>query len=127
VLRVPVCVPFPKKTTSLKNFYSHFADFFTLKGVRGSLGTRMINQSGAQETKMSKLLNFEEFKAKIGSICRTTIWKLEKDGLFPKRRALTDKIVRWDESEIDAWIQSRDKNAGFMPDIRRKQKGCPPK
>ena len=76
---------------------------------------------------MSKLLNFEEVQAKIGGICRTTISKLEKDGVFPKRRALTDKIVRWDESEIDAWIQSRGKRAGFKPDISRKPKGCLPK
>ena len=75
---------------------------------------------------MSKLLKFEDIQAKIG-VCRATIWKLEKAGLFPKRRALTEKLVRWDESEIDAWIQSREKKPGFMPNIRRKSKDCQPK
>jgi len=78
------------------------------------------DKSGASGGEMSKLLRLEAVQAKIGGLCRTTIWKLEKDGLFPKRRALTKKIVGWDESEIDAWIQSRDQRAGFMPDIRRK-------
>ena len=71
---------------------------------------------------MSKLLKLEEVQAKIGCIGRTTIWKLEKDGLFPKRRALTKKLVRWEESEIDEWIKARDKSAGFMPEISRKTK-----
>jgi prophage regulatory protein len=76
---------------------------------------------------MSKLIRIEEVQAKIGGICRTTIWKLEKNGLFPKRRMITPKAVGWDESEIDAWIQSRNKKAVSTPDIRRKPKGCPPK
>ena len=82
------------------------------------------NQPGATLTgeKMSKLIRLEDVQAKIGGICRTTIWNLEKKGQFPKRRMITPKIVVWDESEIDAWIQSRGKNAGLTPDISRKTK-----
>jgi prophage regulatory protein len=73
---------------------------------------------------VSKLIRIEDVQAKIGGICRTTIWKLEKNGLFPKRRMITPKNVVWDESEIDAWIQSRNKKAVSTPDISRQTKGC---
>ena len=76
---------------------------------------------------MAKLLRLEDVQEKIGGLCRTTIWKLEKDGLFPKRRSLTKKNVRWDESEIDAWIKSRARGAGLKPDIRHTAKSCLPK
>lgn len=56
---------------------------------------------------MANLLRFPEVKVKSGGLSRTTIWRLERAGLFPKRRLLTDKIVAWDESEIDEWIASR--------------------
>ena len=72
---------------------------------------------------MAKILRLEAVQAKVGGLCRTTIWKLEKKGLFPKRRALTDKIVGWDEKEINEWIKSRDLKAGFTPNICRKVKG----
>jgi len=76
---------------------------------------------------MAKILRLEAVQAKICGLCRTAIWKLERDGLFPKRRALTKKIVGWDESEIDVWIQSSDQKAGFMSNIHRKAKGRQPK
>jgi len=76
---------------------------------------------------MARILRFEAVQAKVGGLCRTTIWKLEKKGQFPKRRALTSKIVGWDEKEINEWIRSRDPKAGFTPNIRRKAKGQKPK
>ena len=36
----------------------------------------------------------------------TTIWRREKQGKFPKRIQITDKIVVWDEGEISAYQQS---------------------
>ena len=76
---------------------------------------------------MARILRLEAVQAKIGGLCRTTIWKLEKEGQFPKRRALTTKIVGWDEKEINEWIKSRDPQAGFTPNIHRKPKGNKPK
>ena len=63
---------------------------------------------------MSKLLRYPAVKAKIGGLSRTTIWRLEHSGCFPRRRIVTPKIVVWDEAEIDIWIQSRDKGYGYV-------------
>lgn len=38
---------------------------------------------------------------------RTTLWRWEKDGVFPRRRRLSPSIVGWLESEVDAWLASR--------------------
>ena len=64
---------------------------------------------------MAKLLRFPGVQIKTGGLSRTTIWRLERDGLFPKRRLLTGKIVAWDEAEIDDWIKSRNQEFGPAP------------
>jgi len=38
---------------------------------------------------------------------RTTIWRLEKEGKFPKRRQIGNHAVGWIESEVLAWIAAR--------------------
>jgi prophage regulatory protein len=38
---------------------------------------------------------------------RTTVWRLEKAGQFPRRRQIGSGIVGWLESEIDDFIRSR--------------------
>ena len=64
---------------------------------------------------MAKLLRFPGVQIKTGGLSRTTIWSLERDGLFPRRRLLTGKIVAWDEAEIDDWIKSRSQEFGPAP------------
>ena len=64
---------------------------------------------------MAKLLRFPGVQVKTGGLSRTTIWRLERDGLFPKRRLLTGKIVAGDEAEIDDWITSRSQEFGPAP------------
>ena len=72
-----------------------------------------------QEASMSKLLRFPAVHAKTGGLCRTTIWRLEQEGLFPKRRKVGPKFVVWDEKEIDDWIISREKGCGMIPGTRK--------
>ena len=40
-------------------------------------------------------------------LSRTSVWRLEKAGTFPKRRPITGTTVAWLESEIDGWILDR--------------------
>ena len=64
---------------------------------------------------MPRLLRFPGVQVKTGGLSRTTIWRLERDGLFPRRRLVTGKIVAWDEAEVDEWIKSRSKEFGPVP------------
>jgi prophage regulatory protein len=38
---------------------------------------------------------------------RTSIWRMERDGEFPRRRQIGGGIVGWIESEVDEWIRTR--------------------
>ena len=50
-----------------------------------------------------RALNYHELKKKTG-LARSTVFTLEKDGKFPKRRKFGKSGTRWIESEVDAWI-----------------------
>lgn len=51
-----------------------------------------------------RLLALPEIK-RLTSLGRTSIWRLEKDGAFPKGMRLTPRCVRWRESEVLQWMQ----------------------
>lgn len=40
-------------------------------------------------------------------LSRTTIWRLERSGLFPKRIQLTANRIGWDVEDVQRWIASR--------------------
>ena len=44
----------------------------------------------------------------LSGLSRTTRWRLEALGEFPKRRQLASNSVGWIESEVLAWIESRE-------------------
>ncbi len=54
----------------------------------------------------SKVINTKELLALTG-LSRSTIWRLEKEVLFPGRRSLSGKRVGWIRSEVEAWIETR--------------------
>ena len=42
-------------------------------------------------------------------LSRSTIWRLEREGLFPLRRKISKKATAWLEEEIRDWIATRQK------------------
>ena len=56
------------------------------------------------EQKTFKFLREAQVAALTG-LSKTTRWRLEKQGLFPKKRQLSMKAVGWLASEIEDWIQ----------------------
>jgi prophage regulatory protein len=43
----------------------------------------------------------------LTGLSRMTIYRLERDGKFPKRRRLSQNSVAWLESDIAAWADTR--------------------
>ncbi len=41
------------------------------------------------------------------SLSRTTLWRLEKEGLFPSRIQVSPRRVAWSEAEVTDWLKSR--------------------
>ena len=53
-----------------------------------------------------RLLRFKELKNIVG-LGRTTIWRLEHRGEFPRRRQISHNAVAWLEDEVEEWVKTR--------------------
>jgi prophage regulatory protein len=58
----------------------------------------------------------------------TTIWQMEQRGEFPRRFAITSRVVAWDLDEVEAWIEQKQHAhlAGKLyrapaPDVRKRK------
>ena len=58
---------------------------------------------------LTKPIDFKEV-SRITGLYRTTIYTYEREGNFPKRTALTQRAVRWEESEVMQWVADRRTN-----------------
>jgi prophage regulatory protein len=72
---------------------------------------RSIRQLPASEretaiTAVPRLLRFPDVRNRTG-LSRSTIWRLERDGSFPRHRRISANAVAWPEDEVVAWIRSR--------------------
>lgn len=52
---------------------------------------------------MTRFLRWEEL-SKIVPLHRTTIWRLERAGLFPRRKKIGPNSIAWLESDIQDWL-----------------------
>lgn len=53
-----------------------------------------------------EVLRFTALRRMVG-LSRSTIWRLERKGLFPKRRQISPHLVGWVNSEVQEWITKR--------------------
>jgi prophage regulatory protein len=53
-----------------------------------------------------KLLRFPAVRERTG-LSRSTIWRLERHGDFPKHRRISANAVAWVEEEVMIWIYSK--------------------
>ena len=44
---------------------------------------------------------------RLTGLSRTTRWRLERAGKFPRRRRISDNAIAWSAFEINAWIAER--------------------
>ena len=54
----------------------------------------------------NRIIRKPELLARV-PLSDTTIWRMEKDGKFPRRIRLGGNSCGWLESEVAAWIQGR--------------------
>lgn len=60
-----------------------------------------------------RALRWPAVREKVG-LSRTTVWRLEQDGRFPRRRRLSSGTVAWLSDEIDEWLRHGD---GHSPEV----------
>lgn len=54
----------------------------------------------------NKLISFNGVKD-ISNLSRSTIYRLEQEGKFPKRITFSNRCVRWSLSEVQDWVDSK--------------------
>jgi prophage regulatory protein len=60
----------------------------------------------ADRARSLKLLRFPAVRDRTG-LSRSTIWRLEREGDFPKHRRISANAVAWVEEEVLSWIHSK--------------------
>lgn len=55
---------------------------------------------------INRILRLPDVKARTG-LSRSSIYAYIKDGKFPHHISLGERSVGWYESEVDAWVASR--------------------
>jgi prophage regulatory protein len=53
-----------------------------------------------------RFLRFSAVRDRTG-LSRSTIWRLERRGMFPKHRRISTNAVAWLEQEINEWLLAR--------------------
>jgi prophage regulatory protein len=71
--------------------------------ARGATATRAPAARGDQADRIIREPECE----KITGLSRSTRWRLERDGMFPRRRRISPGCSGWLWSEIHAWITAR--------------------
>jgi prophage regulatory protein len=83
----------------------------------GGVGLLETNTYMPSSTAPLRLLRFGEVRQHTG-LSRSTIWRMERSGSFPKRIQVSVNVVAWREDEVSKWIASkiqRARNAAADP------------
>ena len=59
------------------------------------------------ESQLKKVVRFPELKQMLGNTSRSSIFRWERDGKFPKHFKLGANSIAWLLSDVEAWIAAR--------------------
>jgi prophage regulatory protein len=92
-----------------KSQTARLIQIFTGPKTLGGLGEqRRFPEQEKRITMEGKSIIREKALLKLlGNPGRTTVWRWEKNGQFPRRRKLGGRSVGWLENEVLEWIASR--------------------
>ena len=62
--------------------------------------------AGPKRVPLLKLLRFPAVRDRTG-LSRSTIWRLERRGEFPKHYRIAPNVVAWVEDDVAGWIEER--------------------
>jgi prophage regulatory protein len=53
-----------------------------------------------------RIMRFREVREKTG-LSRSTVWRLERSGAFPRRHQLSPGAVGWFDEDVEEWLRKR--------------------
>jgi prophage regulatory protein len=69
-------------------------------------GSAVTEEETPSHAHAPKLLRFPAVRERTG-LSRSTIWRLERQGAFPKHHRISANAVAWVEEDIANWIRSK--------------------
>jgi len=66
----------------------------------------VMSASSTAPSTQPRFLRFRELAKRVG-LSRSSVWRLERAGLFPQHRRLSSNAVGWWEPEIEVWLRAR--------------------
>jgi predicted DNA-binding transcriptional regulator AlpA len=78
------------------------------KGVFEAAALCAVDRALETQTTTSgkRVLSLEAVLDRV-PVSRTTLWRMERAGLFPQRIQVSTNRVGWIEADIDAWVEGR--------------------
>jgi prophage regulatory protein len=65
------------------------------------------SERGADASRvLPRLLRFPAVRERTG-LSRSTIWRLERRGEFPRHHRISPNVVAWSEEDVHRWIEAR--------------------
>lgn len=58
---------------------------------------------------LPRLISFREVTQRVG-LSRSSVWRMERAGQFPRRRQLSVNRVAWWEPEVEEWVRNRQRS-----------------
>lgn len=83
-----------------------FFGYQLLEYLMGSVTRNALAHSSDNGSTADSILDAKEVQ-RLTSLSRTTIWRKENDGTFPRRVSLGAGRVGWLTSAVNEWIQGR--------------------
>ncbi len=72
------------------------------------LDTAPASRSERLDAVPLRFIRFAAVRDRTG-LSRSTIWRLERQGVFPKHRRISPNAVGWLEQEVSEWVLGRPK------------------
>jgi len=92
-------IEFVQVTKGQTEFFGFQLLNYLLKSIQGNI------DPAPEPNAVDKIIRSKEVQ-ELTSLSRTTIWRLERKGVFPARIPLTSGSIGWRLSEVQAWIKT---------------------
>lgn len=77
-----------------------------LNNIAGNPSPKQTKTARPKRDTQDRILRSEEVQ-KIAGVSRTTLWRMERKGLFPSRVPLGTGSIGWRMSDIEEWLKSK--------------------
>ncbi len=71
-----------------------------------SMSAVASQEASSKRVPLLRLLRFPAVRERTG-LSRSTIWRLERRGEFPKHHRISPNVVAWVEEDVTNWIELR--------------------